>query len=219
MDIEALYRYRFADINQADRAKVWHEISRFVFRIAGEPAKVLDPACGLGEFINSCPSPERWAMDLGLDGSMLADGITFTQMSFLASNQSLPRNHFDLVFASNVLEHLPDQQAVNAFLRRAREVLAPGGRVIVMGPNFKYCAKDYFDCADHVVPLTHVSIEEHLVAAGFELSRTIPRFLPYSFRSRLPSSSFATRAYLLFPPAWRFLGRQFLVVGTRPASS
>lgn len=118
-----------------------------------------------------------------------------------------------------MLEHLPDQEAVNAFLRRAREVLAPGGRIVVMGPNFKYCAKDYFDCADHVVPLTHISIEEHLVAAGFALSRTIPRFLPYSFRSRLPANRVATRAYLRFPLAWRLLGRQFLVVGTRIAAT
>lgn len=158
-------------------------------------------------------------MDLGLDGSTLHDDVKFTQMSFLESADTLPRDHFDLVFASNVLEHLATPAMVNAFLTRAREVLAPGGRIVVMGPNFRYCAKDYFDCADHVIALTHISIEEHLVAAGFELERTIPRFLPYSFRSHLPALGWSTRLYLAIPLAWRLLGKQFLVVGSRPPAA
>ena len=55
-----------------------------------------------------------------------------------------------------------------------------------MGPNFRYCSHEYFDCADHTLIFTHVAIEEHLYAAGFEPERIVPRFLPYSFRGRLP---------------------------------
>lgn len=197
------------------RVVVWNEISRFVVSIAGGPQVVLDPACGLGEFINSCPADERWAMDIGFDGSMLTPGVRFTRGSFLESDSALPREHFDLVFASNVLEHMSDQSSVNSFLVKAREVLRPSGRIIVMGPNFRYCMREYFDCADHVVPLTHIAVEEHLVAAGFRVTKTIPRFLPYSFRSRLPASARATRLYLKVPIAWRVLGKQFLVVGER----
>ena len=56
-----------------------------------------------------------------------------------------------------------------------------------MGPNFKYCAKDYFDCADHLLALTHVSVQELLFAAGYTVTEVVPRFLPFSFRSRLPA--------------------------------
>lgn len=213
MDLEALYRHRFAGVDQTARVAVWNEISRFVMSIADSPRIVLDPACGLGEFINSCPADERWAMDVSLDGSTLSSDIRFQRRSFLDSQDVLPRAHFDLVFASNVLEHMSDQNMVNAFLGRARDVLSAKGRVVIMGPNFRYCMKEYFDCADHVVPLTHISVEEHLVAAGFRVVRNIPRFLPYSFRSHLPANVVATRAYLKMPIAWKLLGKQFLVVG------
>ena len=65
-----------------------------------------------------------------------------------------------------------------------------------MGPNFRYCSDEYFDCADHTLIFTHVAIEEHLYAAGFEPSRASPRYLPYSFRGRLPPSRALTRRYL-----------------------
>jgi hypothetical protein len=94
--------------------------------------------------------------------------------------------------------------------------MVAGGRVAVLGPNFRYCAREYFDCADHTLALTHVSVEEHLYAAGFEIERVIPRFLPYSFRSRFPQSPALVRAYLNTPLAWRFLGKQFLVIAVAP---
>jgi len=101
-------------------------------------------------------------------------------------------------------------------LVRARSKLRPGGTIVVMGPNFRFCRKEYFDCADHTVILTHVAVEEHLHTAGFQIRRTVPRFLPYSFRSKLPTWRWTTNTYLKFPPAWRVLGKQFLLVATRP---
>ena len=93
--------------------------------------------------------------------------------------------------------------------------LAPGGTIAIMGPNFRYCSDEYFDCADHTLIFTHVAIEEHLYAAGFEPSKSVARYLPYSFRGRLPPSRALTRRYLRTPLAWRLLGKQFLVLGRR----
>lgn len=218
MDLQALYTHRFSRVSQANREKVWTEISRYVGRVADSPRKILDPACGRGEFINTVSADEKWAMDLGHDGSSLESNVRFIRGSFLDEHTEIPRNHFDLVFLSNILEHMPNPEAVNTFVRRARDLLAPGGRVVILGPNFRYCMKSYFDFADHVVPLTHISIVEHLVTAGFEPSRVIPRFIPYSFTSRLPANGLFTRLYLAFPLAWRILGKQFLVVGSKPTN-
>jgi hypothetical protein len=88
-----------------------------------------------------------------------------------------------------------------------------------MGPNFRYCRDEYFDYADHTLPLTHLAIAEHLYAAGFEVAEIVPRFLPYSFRSRFPASPSLTRAYLRTPAAWRLLGKQFLVIGRHAGSA
>ncbi len=123
----------------------------------------------------------------------------------------LPDAHFDGIFVSNLLEHLPAPDAVADFLTRMRTTLAPGGVIAIMGPNFKYCAKEYFDCADHTLALTHVAVEEHLQAAGFDVTDVVPRFLPYSFRSRFPASRTLTRAYLAMPLLWGVAGRQFLL--------
>lgn len=212
MDFEALYKHRFRNVDQEKRNDVWTSISEYIYEIAGRPKVVLDPACGLGEFINSIPAQEKWALDLGIDGSTLNSSIEFKQISFLESE--LPKEYFDLIFVSNVLEHMPDQFAVNRFLVQARSLLKQTGVLIVMGPNFKYCAKEYFDCADHFVPLTHISVVEHLSAAGYEVTRTAPRFLPYSFRSRLPASQLFTKLYLRFRYLWPLLGKQFLIVAS-----
>ena len=50
-------------------------------------------------------------------------------------------------------------------------VMESGGRIAIMGPNYRYCSDEYWDCADHYVALTHVAIDEHLYAAGFEPAR------------------------------------------------
>ena len=105
---------------------------------------------------------------------------------------------------------------LGTFLAKMWKVTREGGRIAVMGPNYRYCSRTYWDFADHVVALTHRTIEEHLYTAGFEPTRTVPRFLPYSFNGSLPASSALTAAYLRLPPAWRLFGKQFLVVARKP---
>jgi hypothetical protein len=93
----------------------------------------------------------------------------------------------------------------------------PGGRIAVLGPNFRYCHREYFDCCDHRVVLTERSAEEHLYGAGFEIQRVYKRFLPFSFGGRVPTHPALVRAYLHARPAWSLLGKQFLVIAARPA--
>ena len=213
MDYDALYRHRFKNVNQQQRNNVWKLISEYLTSLAGNPERVLDPACGLGEFINNCQATERWASDLAMKGSELHPSIKFIQGNFLEVN--LPDEYFDLIFISNVLEHLPSQFDVNEFLVHARKKLRTGGKIIVIGPNFKYCYKEYFDCADHIIPLTNISLEEHLIAAGLTIENNTARFLPYSFRSKLPAFSLTTRLYLRFRLFWRVLGKQFLLIASK----
>jgi 2-polyprenyl-3-methyl-5-hydroxy-6-metoxy-1,4-benzoquinol methylase len=214
MNYERLYAYRFRDIDQAARLRVWEEIAPHVHGLMGSPEKVLDPAAGRGEFICSIPAAERWAVDeVSYPEAERASGVTVVTSKIM--DAELPNEHFDGVFASNFLEHLHDQEAISSFLERMRGAMSPGGRIAIMGPNYRYCSKEYWDCADHYVALTHVAIAEHLYAAGFEPQQIIPRYLPYSFRGILPPSKGLTRAYLRMPLAWRLLGKQFLVIGQR----
>jgi hypothetical protein len=214
LDYQRLYEYRFRGIDQARRQAVWDEIAAYMYRRMGEPTKVLDPAAGRCEFINAIPAAERWAVDTVDHGEARDSGVKTIVGGIL--DTELPLAHFDGIFVSNFLEHLPSPDTVGAVLARLRAAMEPGGTLAVLGPNFRYCPGRYFDCADHTLALTHVAAAEHVYAAGFEITAVIPRFLPYSFNSALPPSPLLTRMYLRMPAAWRVLGKQFLVLGVRP---
>jgi hypothetical protein len=176
---------------------------------------VLDPGAGRCEFRNAIPAAERWAVDMLDCGEFRGSGVKAMSGSIL--DVQLPVGHFDGAFVSNLLEHLPTQDAIGSTLSRLWAWMEPHGRVAILGPNFKYCAEDYFDCADHTLALTHVAVAEHLHAAGFAVGAVVPRFLPYSFRGQLPPSPTLTRAYLRIPVLWPLLGKQFLVLAVMPS--
>jgi hypothetical protein len=214
MNYERLYHYRFRGVDQEKRQAVWSEIAAYVYRRMGAPSRVLDPAAGRCEFINAIPADERWVVDTVDYGEFRDSGVKAIFGDVL--DVELPAGHFDGVFVSNFLEHLTSQDAIAMVLGKLCASMRRGGTIAVVGPNFRYCAAEYFDCADHTVALTHVSVAEHLHAAGFEVTAVISRFLPYSFRGVLPASRLLTRAYLRFPVLWRVLGKQFLVLGVKP---
>jgi hypothetical protein len=213
-----LYEYRFSDVEQRRRNEVWSALAPMLHDSLGRPERVLDPAAGRCEFINAVPAAERWAVDaVEYDEGVASEGVRLIVAEIMATK--LPPDYFGGVFVSNFLEHLLSQEAVALFLERMLECMTPGGRIAVMGPNFRYTVRQYFDFADHTVILTERSVAEHLYAAGFNILRVNPRFLPYSFTGRLPSSASLVRAYLRFPLAWRLLGKQFLVIAERPAAA
>ena len=62
-------------------------------------------------------------------------------------------------------------------------MLRPGGRAIVVGPNYRLCADTYWDDYTHLTPLSDRSLADLLTAAGFELVYVQPRFLPLTLKS------------------------------------
>jgi Methyltransferase domain len=213
LNYERLYAYRFRDVDQAGREAVWREIARYVHTRMGAPRCVLDPAAGRGEFITAVPAAERWGVDLVKQADLESAGVRMIIADIM--DAELPESYFDGVFLSNFLEHLPSQDAVADVLGKLRAAMVPGGRIAIIGPNFRYCAREYFDCADHTVILTHVAAAEHLYAAGFEVETVIPRFLPFSFRGLLPPSPRLTSTYLATPALWRVLGKQFFLIARK----
>jgi SAM-dependent methyltransferase len=211
-DLDAIYRHRFSDEDAARKLGIWREIVGYLRRWIRPSAAVLDIACDDGAFIRNVTAAERWATDIRDVGAALGPGIRFARVDGLELSSAVPVDHFDVAFMSNYLEHLPSSDAVLAQLREVRRVLRPGGRLIVLQPNIRFVGGAYWDFLDHKVALTERSLVEAAVAAGFEVERLIPRFLPYSTKGRLPQHAALVRAYLRFPPAWRILGKQTLLV-------
>ena len=114
---------------------------------------------------------------------------------------------------SNYLEHLPSADAVIEQLRVARQLLRPGGRVIVLQPNIRLVGPRYWDFIDHRVALTEHSLEEAADLAGLadrEAHRPVPAVLDQGPASR-PSG--AGPPLPAVPAGWRLLGKQTLYVG------
>jgi hypothetical protein len=101
----------------------------------------------------------------------------------------------------------------------AYRCLKPGGRLIAMGPNVKYLPGSYWDFFDHYLPLTELSISELMSLSGLGIEHSIGRFLPYTMSLGHQPAPWKVSLYLKCPPAWRILGRQFLVVGRKPDSA
>jgi dolichol-phosphate mannosyltransferase len=217
-DVQRIYSNRFSEADCRAKARVWGAIVRGFFQKWVQPTDtVLDLGCGYGEFLNHVRALRRIGVDLNPDTARFLDpGVEFHQHStcelpFLADAT------VDLVFTSNLLEHLPDKAHVEAMPREMFRVLTPGGHAVLMGPNLRLLPGEYWDFWDHVVPITDRSLVEVLGSLGFEIVDRYPRFLPYTTRSALPQAPWLVLLYLKLPLVWRVLGKQFLVRARKPA--
>ncbi|MET0902493.1 MAG: class I SAM-dependent methyltransferase [Acidimicrobiales bacterium] len=198
------------------RRRVWRVlVSSYFSRYLDGTTSVLDLGCGWGHFINQVDVPERHGIDLNPDAARHLDPGVRLHRQAADERWPLDDGHLDLVFTSNFFEHLPGPPALAAALAEAHRCLRPGGRIVCMGPNIRVVGGAYWDFLDHVIPLTDRSMVEALELAGFEIESSIARFLPFTMAGKRPPPSPLIRAYLHLRPAWRILGGQFLVVGTR----
>jgi SAM-dependent methyltransferase len=215
MNYDRIYEYRFQGIDEEKKKITWEEIANYIYKRLAQPKRLLDPAAGKCELVNSIKSEERWAVDLNdyFIRKYAAEGVKIVVGDIFKVD--LPEAYFDGVFISNFLEHLNSQEEVATLLEKMYNSLRPGGKIAIMGPNFRYTYRSYFDFADHTVILTELGLAEHLYGAGFEIESIHPKFLPLSFRGGIPVSRFLVRTYLSLPLAWRIMGKQFLLVATK----
>jgi SAM-dependent methyltransferase len=214
-EVQTIYSQRFA-ANRAYRQKVWRVLTADFFQRWINPSgAVLDLGCGYGEFINQILAREKYGMDLNPDSSrMLESGIRFIQQD-CSQLWPLSENSLDAVFTSNFFEHLPDKSTLGRTLEQARRCLKPGGRLIALGPNIKYVPGLYWDFWDHYLPLTETSLSEGLENRGFSIQNCFDRFLPYTMVNAPEYPVFFLKVYLKVPLAWRFMGKQFLVIAAK----
>jgi SAM-dependent methyltransferase len=214
--VDAIYSQRFPaeDAVRAEwRRNVWKVlVDGFFSRWIPREGTVLDFGCGRGEFINAVDARRR----IGADEresvrEHLSEGVEFVASTGTRLRE-IPDGAVDVVFCSNLLEHLPDRRSVTDLLVEFRRLLGPSGRLLILGPNLRYTGPAYWDFFDHVLPFTHVTLTEALATARFTPEVLIPRFLPYTTVRARMTPLFLVRWYLRLPIAWRVLGAQFFAV-------
>lgn len=217
--LQDLYRIRFAsDIAAKSRLVTWQVLCDNWFPQFVRPTDtVLELGAGGCEFINNIKAQRRIAVDLNPD---VAGKVGIGVENLQCSASALPTigdNTVDVVFSSNFFEHLGTAEVLLEVLRESRRILKPGGTVITLMPNLAALGSRYFDFLDHTLPLTHHSLDEALLLAGYSPELMIPRFLPFTANNlRRPVSPRTVEAYLRAKPAWRIFGKQMFSVARKP---
>lgn len=154
-------------------------------------------------------------MDLNPDARRLAQSDVLVLQQDCSQAWNIVPGSLDTVFTSNFFEHLPTKSALEETLAEAHRALKPGGRLIAMGPNIKCVPGEYWDFFDHYLPLTELSLAEVLKKKQFAVEVCRDRFLPYTMSDGRQYPIWILRAYLMAPLAWKFFGKQFLVVARK----
>jgi SAM-dependent methyltransferase len=197
------------------RATVWAAVAEHLSRWIPSGAHVLEIGAGYCAWINAVRAPRRVAVDVWPEITRYAAaGVEARVLDASRELPSLGEAAFDVALASNVLEHF-DADTAAAVVGDLHRLLKPGGRLLVIQPNFRYASAVYFDDYTHRSVFTDVSLPALLQSRGFEIDLVQARFLPYSMRAtRLPIRRWLVRSYLASPV--KPMAGQMLVVARRP---
>ncbi|SRR5258707_8558750 len=209
--VEAIYKRRFGpDVIFRDR--MWKLLCKQFFQqYVPDNSAVLEVAAGYCEFINNIRASRKIAVDLNPDTREHAQEGVDVLLTTSTDLSAIPDKSLDVAFASNFFEHITRDDILTT-MREVRRVLRPTGRFLILQPNIRFCARDFWMFFDHITPLDQYSLAEALEMSGFRVTKTIVRFLPYTTKGKLPKSLLMVRLYLMLPVMWRFLGQQTFVV-------
>lgn len=177
-----------------------------------ETASVLDLGCGRGEYarflmeegFNVVSVDIEKAADGGLPNFAVADAVRLP----------FKENHFDLVFAFDVIEHVPD--AESAFIELKR-VLRDDGRILASVPNDSIIPRLYFKLTSRKPPSrddpTHVRFHNYskwrkLFSKNFSVRRVFGQWFtedgPAFKRS---ANKILSKFYCITPNIYFLLGK------------
>ncbi len=126
------YKSRYVWNN--DRAVVWKEIVSYLSNFIPKDGTVLDIGAGYCDFINNVGAAHKIALDYSPDFKNYAkEGIQTIQSSVTDMSQ-VPTGTVDVVFASNLFEHLSDDE-LSKTVGEVKRILKKDGRLILMQPN------------------------------------------------------------------------------------
>ena len=196
----------------AGRDRVWRVICRHLQRYVARDATVLDIGAGYCSFINHIDGAHKHAIDVYPDFVRHAASDVSARVGDCRWLSGFDPASIDVVFASNLLEHLTHDDVAGTLLE-VRRVLVPGGRLILVQPNFRLCPRQYFDDYTHRTVFTDVALADCVAAAGFDIETVMPRFMPLTLKGRLPQWGWLVNLYFWSPI--RPLAKQMLVVARR----
>lgn len=199
-------RYNF----NKKREAVWRSITEYLQGYIDEKSSVLELGSGYCDFINQIKSKDKVAIDIDeTSKAYCSTDVLFVNASIFDFNI---QKKFDVIFSSNFFEHFTFQE-LDVIFRKIKQLLKDKGKLIIIQPNYYYCYRNYWDDYTHKTVFSHINLPDFLEEHGFSVKVMKKRFLPFSFKSKLPSSYFLTKLYLLLPV--KPFAKQLLIVSEK----
>ncbi|OGG05893.1 hypothetical protein A3D05_03145 [Candidatus Gottesmanbacteria bacterium RIFCSPHIGHO2_02_FULL_40_24] len=211
-----LYSVRYSEEEKRLKKNYWKILCEDFFqKFIDKNATVLDLAAGHCEFINNIKGFKKYAVDIDSRIKKYADKNVAV---IIAPAEKLPANltqQIDVVFMGCFLEHLPSKDAIVKVFHNIFRILKPGGKLIILNPNFRFSTAEYWDYFDHLIPVSDRSIIELLKAMKYKIDYYLPKFVPNTIKDKLPKSPYLLKLYLRMPYLFPIFGKQMFIVARK----
>jgi SAM-dependent methyltransferase len=161
-----------------------HKLCSYLFNrfVMQKGMTIVDVGCGRGDCLKAFQALgltsiglDRERLDLQLAGVETHSGIDFEHDAF-----PLPNASVDIVFSKSVIEHLHNPKY---FMREIQRILKPGGRVIIMTPDWQSQRYIFYNDYTHVQPYITSGLANLLKLSDFkEVSAGLFYQLPFTWR-------------------------------------
>lgn len=185
----------FAELADLEADSWWFRarndlISWAIARFAPGCERYLEIGCGTGFVLArvraELPAAELWGSEIFSAGlAIAAERVPSARFLQMDARRIPFREHFDVIGAFDVVEHIEEDAAV---LGAVRAALRPGGTVILTVPQHPGLWSPQDAEAGHVRRYTARGLREKVRAAGFEIVRSasfVSLLLPLMVLSRL----------------------------------
>jgi len=214
--IKELYWLRFNERERKTKNKLWQVLcSAFFQKFISRNSSVLDLGAGSCEFINNIKCKEKIAVDINEDVRKFAATGVSTFITSSTNMKGIDDDSVDVVFASEFFEHLKNLEELFETFLEIHRVLTKNGKLLIVCPNIRFLANKYWDFIDHRLPISDASMTEGLLLYNFRILKVIPKFLPYTTKSKLPKSAFLLKVYLNCAFLWKVFGKQMFIIAEK----
>ena len=157
----------------------WYRARSEMLRAALEPyvgpvRRLLDVGSADGPSVGWLAAPEKFSLDLDRRGLRPPRSVCASVLALPFADAT-----FDVVSAFDVVEHAHPEEVVLAELRR---VLAPGGRLLMSVPAYRWAWSDHDVTHGHHRRYTRSRLIASVEGAGFEVLRAT-----YGFSATFPA--------------------------------
>lgn len=139
------------------------QLAAYLMKMYGlqEGMRILDNGCGRGEFLHAFS-----ALGMKASGTDISNYCTEAYVVDL-NHEPLPFSdeYFDVVFSKSVIEHIANTEH---YMKEMRRVLKPGGRLILMAPDWETQYIIFYQDPTHIHPWTVKSVDRVLNMFEFE---------------------------------------------------